>query len=136
MAKRQNTDEEVETSNLEIFPDDAPVETEVNEFPSGLRVKMNKPKAKEDWYELPCGATVVKRRGSGEDMVRIVRMAGGKQERVNDLLIHYLVEIINEDGNREKMTVEDIRQFDLENYLALCDLVNIEKKAVPIPAPI
>lgn len=126
MAKRNEPLEEIEGSEEIPF---TPVETEVVEYPNGLRLKMKKKTAPEERYELPCGVEVVKRRGTGEDMMRIVRQSGGKPDRIATLLIHNLIEFIDEDGKRQKMQVEDIQTLDIEDYLALQEIVNPEKKA-------
>lgn len=106
-----------------------PPETEVTEFPNGLRLRMNKKTTTEERYELPCGVQVIKRRGTGDDMQRIIRQSGGKPDRIAGLLIHYLIDFVDEDGKRQKMQVEDIQSLDIEDYLALQELVNPEKKA-------
>jgi hypothetical protein len=110
-------------------PASSPVEMEVREFASGLRLKMKKQSTTEERYELPCGVEVIKRRGTGEDMTRIIRQAGSKADRISGLLIHYLIDFVDEDGKRVKMHVEDIQSLDIEDYLALQELVNPEKKA-------
>lgn len=136
MAKRTDNTEALDLAvetEIDVAPEER-VEWETREFPNGTKFKMKKRVEQEERYELPCGVQVVKKNALGADMIKIIRQAGSKVDRITLLLIYHLIDFIDEDGNRTKMQLEDIQDLPLEDFLALQELVNVEKKARPIPA--
>jgi hypothetical protein len=100
----------------------------VQEMPSGVRLAIKTPSIHEARYELPCGVEVIKRVGKGSDFLKVIRLSGSNPDKINLLLIHYLVDFIDADGNRTKLSADDIAELPYEDFFALQELVNPEKK--------